>query len=104
MQWWGSSGGKKERVSSKDPRSLRKCKDWAGVVICSPGGLTPTSGQDKALECLDRLLLQSIQHHSEGRDADGGQALAWAAKYWAVKYGAMCKGYHSPEEASISAS
>ena len=28
MQWWGSSGGKKERVSSKDPRSLRKCKDW----------------------------------------------------------------------------
>ena len=28
MQWWGSSGGKKERVSSKDPRSLRKYKDW----------------------------------------------------------------------------
>ena len=28
QKWWGSAAGKRGRVSSKDPRSLRKCKDW----------------------------------------------------------------------------
>ena len=52
-------------------------KAWLGGVVPAVTD-DESSVQDKALECLDRLLLQSIQHHSEGRDADDGQALTWA--------------------------
>ena len=52
-------------------------KAWLGGVVPAVTD-DESSVQDKALECLDRLLLQSIQHHSEGHDADSGQALAWA--------------------------
>ncbi|EPY82873.1 condensin-2 complex subunit D3 [Camelus ferus] len=34
--------------------------------------------QDKALECLDQLLLQNIRHHSQFHPGDDGQVLAWA--------------------------
>lgn len=34
--------------------------------------------QDKALECLDQLLLQNIQHHSQFHHEDDSQVLTWA--------------------------
>ncbi|XP_032328344.1 condensin-2 complex subunit D3 isoform X2 [Camelus ferus] len=34
--------------------------------------------QDKALECLDQLLLQNIRHHSQFHPGDDSQVLAWA--------------------------
>ncbi|XP_020038815.2 condensin-2 complex subunit D3 isoform X2 [Castor canadensis] len=34
--------------------------------------------QEKALECLDQLLLQNIKHHSKFHGEDGSQVLAWA--------------------------
>ena len=59
------------------PQCVQIQKAWLGGVVPAVTD-DESSVQDKALECLDRLLLQSIQHHSEGHDADGGQALAWA--------------------------
>ncbi|XP_021062241.1 condensin-2 complex subunit D3 [Mus pahari] len=34
--------------------------------------------QEKALECLDQLLLQNIKHHRKFHSADRSQVLAWA--------------------------
>lgn len=34
--------------------------------------------QEKALECLDQLLLQNIKHHRKFHSADKSQVLAWA--------------------------
>ncbi|NXT24846.1 CNDD3 protein, partial [Syrrhaptes paradoxus] len=36
-----------------------------------------TSVQEKALDCLDQLLLQHIKHYNKFRSGDGQQALAW---------------------------
>ncbi|NXY46534.1 CNDD3 protein, partial [Ceuthmochares aereus] len=36
-----------------------------------------SSVQEKALECLDQLLLQHIKHYSKFKSDDGKQALAW---------------------------
>lgn len=33
--------------------------------------------QDKALECLDQLLLQNIRHHGQFHCGDNSQVLAW---------------------------
>ncbi|XP_053943120.1 condensin-2 complex subunit D3 isoform X2 [Cuculus canorus] len=38
---------------------------------------TESSVQEKALDCLDQLLLQHIKHYSKFRSDDGKQALAW---------------------------
>lgn len=35
------------------------------------------SVQEKALDCLDRLLLQHIKHYSKFRCEDRNQTLAW---------------------------
>ncbi|KAF4009542.1 hypothetical protein G4228_000408 [Cervus hanglu yarkandensis] len=59
------------------PQCVQIQKAWLGGVVPAVTD-NESSVQDKALECLDRLLLQSIRHHSEGRKADDGQALAWA--------------------------
>ena len=66
-------------TSQAQPQCVQIQKAWLGGVVPAVTD-DESSVQDKALECLDRLLLQSIQHHSEGRDADGGQALA----HWPV--------------------
>ena len=34
--------------------------------------------QEKALECLDQLLLQNIKHHKKFHSADRSQVLAWS--------------------------
>ncbi|NWX24173.1 CNDD3 protein, partial [Aegotheles bennettii] len=36
-----------------------------------------SSVQEKALDCLDQLLLQPIKHYNKFRNDDGNQALAW---------------------------
>ncbi|NXL62192.1 CNDD3 protein, partial [Chordeiles acutipennis] len=38
---------------------------------------TESSVQEKALDCLDQLLLQHIKHYNKFRTEDGKQALAW---------------------------
>ncbi|XP_063211320.1 condensin-2 complex subunit D3 isoform X3 [Chroicocephalus ridibundus] len=38
---------------------------------------TESSVQEKALDCLDQLLLQHIKHYNKFRSEDGKQALAW---------------------------
>ncbi|NXN39636.1 CNDD3 protein, partial [Rhinoptilus africanus] len=38
---------------------------------------TESSVQEKALDCLDQLLLQHITHYNKFRSEDGKQALAW---------------------------
>ncbi|NXW51480.1 CNDD3 protein, partial [Nyctiprogne leucopyga] len=38
---------------------------------------TESSVQEKALDCLDLLLLQHIKHYNKFRSGDGKQALAW---------------------------
>ncbi|XP_059685586.1 condensin-2 complex subunit D3 [Gavia stellata] len=38
---------------------------------------TESSVQEKALDCLDQLLLQHIKHYNKCRSEDGKQALAW---------------------------
>lgn len=34
--------------------------------------------QEKALECLDQLLLQNMKHYSKFQSGDDSQVLAWA--------------------------
>lgn len=34
--------------------------------------------QEKALECLDQLLLQNLKHHKKFHSEDRSQVLAWA--------------------------
>lgn len=36
-----------------------------------------SSVQEKALDCLDQLLLQHTKHYNKFRTEDGKQALAW---------------------------
>lgn len=64
-------------TSQAQPQCVQIQKAWLGGVVPAVTD-NESSVQDKALECLDRLLLQSIRHHSEGCKADDGQALAWA--------------------------
>lgn len=47
-------------------------------------GITPvvmdseSTVQEKALECLDQVLLQNIKHFNKFHSGDDGQVLAWA--------------------------
>ncbi|XP_051494287.1 condensin-2 complex subunit D3 isoform X2 [Apus apus] len=51
-------------------------KAWLNGVV--PAVMdTENSVQEKALDCLDQLLLQPIKHYSKFRGEDGRQALAW---------------------------
>lgn len=64
-------------TSQAQPQCVQIQKAWLGGVVPAVTD-DESSVQDKALECLDRLLLQSVQHHREGCAVDDGQALAWA--------------------------
>ncbi|NWH65606.1 CNDD3 protein, partial [Geococcyx californianus] len=51
-------------------------KAWLNGVV--PVVMDPESSvQEKALDCLDQLLLQHIKHYSKFRSDDGKQILAW---------------------------
>ncbi|NWU88406.1 CNDD3 protein, partial [Upupa epops] len=51
-------------------------KAWLNGVV--PGVMdTESSIQEKALDCLDQLLLQHIKHYNNFRSDDEKQALAW---------------------------
>ncbi|XP_061869891.1 condensin-2 complex subunit D3 [Colius striatus] len=51
-------------------------KAWLNGVV--PVVMDPESSvQEKALDCLDQLLLQNITSYSKSRKEDGKQALAW---------------------------
>lgn len=64
--------------------------------------------QEKALECLDQLLLQNLKHHRKFHSEDRSQVLAWALlallttesqdlRYinciTSVSYGTSCAGF-----------
>ncbi|KAM9221269.1 condensin-2 complex subunit D3 isoform 1-T1 [Dugong dugon] len=59
------------------PRCVQIQKAWLT-------GITPvvmdceSTVQEKALECLDQLLLQNIKHYSKFHSGDDSQVLAWA--------------------------
>lgn len=51
-------------------------KAWLNGVV--PVVMDPESSvQEKALDCLDQLLLQHIKSYNKFRSEDGKQALAW---------------------------
>ncbi|XP_058520074.1 condensin-2 complex subunit D3 [Ochotona princeps] len=59
------------------PRCVQIQKTWLLGVI--PVVMDSESTvQEKALECLDQILLQNIKHHSEFHSGDNGQVLVWA--------------------------
>ncbi|NWH72720.1 CNDD3 protein, partial [Piaya cayana] len=58
------------------PNNVLVQKAWLNGVV--PVVMDAESSvQEKALECLDQLLLQHIKHYSKFRSDDGQQALAW---------------------------
>ncbi|XP_005378647.1 PREDICTED: condensin-2 complex subunit D3 [Chinchilla lanigera] len=59
------------------PRCLPIQKAWLAGVIPVVMDCESTV-QEKALECLDQLLLQNIKHHSKFHGGDDSQVLAWA--------------------------
>ncbi|XP_023559608.1 condensin-2 complex subunit D3 isoform X2 [Octodon degus] len=59
------------------PRCVPVQKAWLSGVIPAVMDCESTA-QEKALECLDQLLLQNIKHRSKFHEGDDGQALAWA--------------------------
>uniref|UniRef100_A0A8D1VYK4 Condensin-2 complex subunit D3 n=2 Tax=Sus scrofa TaxID=9823 RepID=A0A8D1VYK4_PIG len=59
------------------PRCVQIQKAWLWGVIPAVMDSERTV-QDKALECLDQLLLQNIQHHSQFHHEDDSQVLTWA--------------------------
>ncbi|XP_062948928.1 condensin-2 complex subunit D3 isoform X1 [Cynocephalus volans] len=58
------------------PRCVQIQKAWLTGVIPIVMDCESTV-QEKALECLDQLLLQNIKHHSKFHSGDGSQVLAW---------------------------
>ncbi|XP_078195997.1 condensin-2 complex subunit D3 isoform X2 [Callithrix jacchus] len=59
------------------PRSVQIQKAWLQGVVPVVMDCESTV-QEKALECLDQLLLQNIRHHRQFHNADDGQVLVWA--------------------------
>uniref|UniRef100_A0A5F9C9J4 Condensin-2 complex subunit D3 n=1 Tax=Oryctolagus cuniculus TaxID=9986 RepID=A0A5F9C9J4_RABIT len=59
------------------PRCVQIQKAWLMGVIPVVMDCESTV-QEKALECLDQLLLQNIKHHSKFDGGDDSQVLAWA--------------------------
>ncbi|XP_057605649.1 condensin-2 complex subunit D3 isoform X3 [Hippopotamus amphibius kiboko] len=58
------------------PRCVQIQKAWLGGVV--PAVMDGESTvQEKALECLDQLLLQNIRHHGQFHCRDDSQVLAW---------------------------
>ncbi|XP_068412293.1 condensin-2 complex subunit D3 isoform X2 [Eschrichtius robustus] len=58
------------------PQCVQVQKAWLGGVV--PAVMDGESTvQDKALECLDQLLLQNIRHHGQFHCGDNSQVLAW---------------------------
>ncbi|KAM6173588.1 condensin-2 complex subunit D3 [Erethizon dorsatum] len=59
------------------PKCVPIQKAWLmGVIPAVMDG--ESTAQEKALECLDQLLLQNIKHHSKFHGGDDSQVLAWA--------------------------
>nr|XP_019574391.1 PREDICTED: condensin-2 complex subunit D3 isoform X3 [Rhinolophus sinicus] len=59
------------------PRCIQIQKAWLMGIIPVVMDCESTA-QEKALECLDQLLLQNIKHYNEFHSGDDGQVLAWA--------------------------
>uniref|UniRef100_A0A8D2B8Q5 Condensin-2 complex subunit D3 n=1 Tax=Sciurus vulgaris TaxID=55149 RepID=A0A8D2B8Q5_SCIVU len=59
------------------PRCVLIQKTWLMGVIPVVMDCESTV-QEKALECLDQLLLQNIKHHSKFHGGDDNQVLAWS--------------------------
>ncbi|XP_030697542.1 condensin-2 complex subunit D3 isoform X1 [Globicephala melas] len=58
------------------PQCVQVQKAWLGGVV--PAVMdSENTVQDKALECLDQLLLQNIRHHGQFHYGDNSQVLAW---------------------------
>ncbi|XP_066895457.1 condensin-2 complex subunit D3 isoform X2 [Kogia breviceps] len=58
------------------PQCVQVQKTWLGGVVRAVMDGESTV-QDKALECLDQLLLQNIRHHGQFHGRDNSQVLAW---------------------------
>ncbi|XP_072585392.1 condensin-2 complex subunit D3 isoform X2 [Vulpes vulpes] len=59
------------------PRCVQIQKAWLTGII--PAVMDSESTvQEKALECLDQLLLQNIKHYNKFHTGDNSQVLAWA--------------------------
>lgn len=62
--------------SQSQPDNVLVQKAWLNGVV--PVVMdTESSVQEKALDCLDQLLLQHIKYYNKLRSEDGKQALAW---------------------------
>ncbi|XP_045411598.1 condensin-2 complex subunit D3 isoform X4 [Lemur catta] len=59
------------------PRCVHIQKAWLRGVVPVVMDCESTV-QEKALECLDQVLLQNIRHHSKFHTGDDSQVLAWA--------------------------
>ncbi|XP_075858777.1 condensin-2 complex subunit D3 isoform X2 [Microcebus murinus] len=59
------------------PRCVHIQKAWLRGVVPVVMDCESTV-QEKALECLDQVLLQNIKHHSKFHTGDDSQVLAWA--------------------------
>ncbi|KAF5921357.1 hypothetical protein HPG69_019406, partial [Diceros bicornis minor] len=59
------------------PRCVQIQKAWLMGIIPAVMDCESTV-QEKALECLDQLLLQNIKHYSKFHSGDDSQVLAWA--------------------------
>ncbi|XP_054985998.1 condensin-2 complex subunit D3 isoform X2 [Sorex araneus] len=59
------------------PKCVQVQKAWLTGIIPVVMDCENTV-QEKALECLDQLLLQNIKHYSKFHDGDDSQVLAWA--------------------------
>nr|XP_055161159.1 condensin-2 complex subunit D3 isoform X1 [Nyctereutes procyonoides] len=59
------------------PRCVQIQKAWLTGIIPAVMDCESTV-QEKALECLDQLLLQNIKHYNKFHTGDNSQVLAWA--------------------------
>ncbi|XP_006871068.1 PREDICTED: condensin-2 complex subunit D3 [Chrysochloris asiatica] len=59
------------------PRCVQIQKAWLTGIIPVVMDCESTV-QEKALECLDQLLLQNIKHYNKFHSGDDGQVLAWS--------------------------
>ncbi|XP_003795966.1 condensin-2 complex subunit D3 [Otolemur garnettii] len=59
------------------PGCVQIQKDWLMGIVPVVMDCESTV-QEKALECLDQVLLQNIKHHSKFHTGDNSQVLAWA--------------------------
>nr|XP_020142447.1 condensin-2 complex subunit D3 [Microcebus murinus] len=64
-------------LSRAQPRCVHIQKAWLRGVVPVVMDCESTV-QEKALECLDQVLLQNIKHHSKFHTGDDSQVLAWA--------------------------